>query len=111
MSYNERMRVVLEQIGLDARRELPKEGMLPIVVNDPTYGKVRVWIIAYKEPATYWAFGRSRKVKSSAHRVMCECPHCHTEMSLGRLHQHVNTVTCTAIQLGIKPREFHRSSV
>jgi hypothetical protein len=54
------------------RSNLPREGVLPIVVRG-----VRLWI----EPARGFDVRR--------HRVRAECPACGQEMSAGRLHQHV----------------------
>jgi hypothetical protein len=53
----------------------PEAGLPPIVLQG-----IKVWV----KP-----FVRTPGRKSSAHRVMCECPSCGKVMSAGRLFQHV----------------------
>jgi len=100
MSYNRAMTKVLEALGLNPDRHLPREGHPRTTILDfPDWrGKpmfyaastsqarsVMVWVSPAKVGRTY---------KSSQHRVMCECPHCGDVLSAGRLHQHVGTDRC-----------------
>jgi hypothetical protein len=99
MSYNERLRDVLAVLGIKATAHLPREGALPVHVP------LRVWFprAAWTIDVRVWiapAFANGRRFpsgrmwKSSRHRVMCECPSCGTELSAGRLHQHLDTFAC-----------------
>lgn len=54
-------------------------------------GTVRVWV----EPLLHRTVGPGvRLFKRSTHRVMCQCPKCGHVLSVGRLHQHFETVAC-----------------
>jgi hypothetical protein len=75
---------MLRMLGLRPGGHLPAEGMPPRLVDG-----IKVWVNA-SPPARYhhgWS-AKPSKVKSSAHRVMAECPACGAHLSAGRLHQH-----------------------
>lgn len=73
---------VMEMLGLKRGGHLPDEGMPARVIQG-----IKVWVEPTPGPKYDACWGRPRK--SSAHRVMCECPDCGKHMSVGRLHQHV----------------------
>jgi hypothetical protein len=75
---------VMRMLGLRPGGHLPAEGMPVRVIQG-----IKVWVTPYVA-RTYvepWS-GMARRVKSSKHRVMAECPHCGKHLSAGRLHQH-----------------------
>ena len=75
---------VLPLLGLKAGGHLPVEGMPPRKIQGIT-----VWVEPAPTPDLTMARDYTlRRVKSSKHRVMAECPVCRKHMSLGRLQQH-----------------------
>lgn len=70
-------------LGLGYKAKLPREGMAPRVIQG-----VKVWVEPAKPQRTVERWGKLYMMKSSAHRVMAECPHCGQHLSAGRLHQH-----------------------
>jgi hypothetical protein len=56
-------------------KKWPDAGFPPVVIQG-----ISVWVRPIR---------RVPGKKSSAHRVMCECPKCGKVLSVGRLHQHV----------------------
>lgn len=76
---------IREMLGLGRKGKLPAQGMEPRVIQG-----VKVWVEP-AAPARYYYLGpyTPKKIKSSAHRVLAECPRCGEHLSAGRLHQHV----------------------
>jgi hypothetical protein len=64
--------------------KLPPEAMPPRLIQG-----ILVWVAPALETGTRVVYGRTRKIKSSQHRVMARCPCCGESVSAGRLHQHV----------------------
>jgi hypothetical protein len=49
---------------------------------------IKVWVTPARRLPPPAVTGPWRRSKSSAHRVMGECPNCSKHMSVGRMHQH-----------------------
>lgn len=69
---------VIKLLGLSGMH-LPVEGMLPQFIDG-----FRVWVAALPERSA-----GARRRRRSTHRVLTECPNCRTQLSVGRLQQHV----------------------
>lgn len=74
---------VLKMLGINGKK-LPPEAREPVIIQG-----VKVWVTPYVERigVDRWS-GKAKRIKSSAHRVMAECPNCGKHLSAGRLHQH-----------------------
>lgn len=73
---------IKEMLGLPSK--LPREAVPAQVIQG-----VKVWVKAAPALEVYQHYtGQTRVRHRATHRVMCECPHCGEEMSVGRLHQH-----------------------
>lgn len=73
---------IKEMLGLPSK--LPREAVPAQVIQG-----VKVWVNAAPAPEVYTHYTGQQRIRHRAtHRVMCECPHCGAEMSVGRLHQH-----------------------
>lgn len=72
-------REIKTMLGLG--KKLPREAVAPKVIQGVT-----VWVKPAAEPR-HNAFGKL--VHQAGHRVMCRCPGCGWEGSVGRLAQHV----------------------
>lgn len=73
-----------ELLGLGAKGKLPVGSMPKRLIQG-----IEVWVEPQTDLGTCQRWGKTVKVKSSAHRVMARCPCCGEAMSAGRLHQHV----------------------
>ena len=76
---------MLKLIGVTGPK-LPKEAIEPRYIQG-----IRVWV----EPHVprYSKRDPSVELKTSKHRVLCECPNCGHVLSVGRLHQHLCNAT------------------
>jgi hypothetical protein len=89
--YNLHNHKLLKLLGVTGSK-LPKEGMPERQIQGvrnfrrsdtvAEVAMVTVWV--NPAPTTM----RPGKYKSSAHRIMCRCPGCARELSVGRLFQH-----------------------
>lgn len=77
-------------------RALPREGMparmLPGRDSTGAHTEIRVWVAPHVpkfRKAWNGAEYVEKLVKTSVHRVRCECPGCGAELSAGRLFQHL----------------------
>jgi len=80
--WNAHSNYVRSLLGLKGTAKLPTAGMPSRIIQG-----VLVWV----NPAPTPRLGSTtpaRVIKSSTHRVMCRCPQCGWEGSVGRLHQH-----------------------
>lgn len=86
-SYDHRIAqssAIMQLLGLKAGGHLPTDGMPPRVIQGVT-----VWVTPAPAPRWDDRWGKPVLVKSSKHRVMCRCPQCGWEGSVGRLAQHI----------------------
>ena len=77
--YPARSDTVKMLLGLRPADKLPEAGMPPQYLP-ATEGTVKVWVAPLV---------RKANIRTSVHRVLCECPKCNTTVSIGRLAQHV----------------------
>lgn len=73
-------------LGLGPKGKLPEAGMSPRYLSGVEKGReefcvsIKVWVTPLV---------RKANLRTSVHRVMCECPECGATLSIGRLRQHV----------------------
>lgn len=72
--WNAHSHHIKAMFGLSHKAKWPQAGIEPRFLHG-----VKVWVNPLNP---------NRK-SAREHRVMCECPKCGKQMSLGRLHQHV----------------------
>ena len=74
---------VARLLGFEEGRP-PREGM-----SERTLFGHQVWVVPLD----------LARMNGQFHRVLCRCRFCGTEMSVGRLHQHVNTKSCSGTEV------------
>lgn len=98
MTYENRMRVILEGLGIKPTAHLPLSGadakVVSLTIRGTVYPAVAVWVAPSPGAQMRFRGATLRKIHSAKHRVRARCPLCARELSAGRLHQHVGTVAC-----------------